>query len=108
MEYQDINVQTIGKWIAEGWEWGRPISHETFVRATAGKWSVQLTPTKPVPSEWFGDLRGKRVLALASGGGQQGPIFVAAGAEVTDGMTVPGTKVEESKMQIQDWAKAQV
>jgi len=83
MRYQDINAKTIGRWIAEGWEWGKPISHETFARAKAGEWSVQLTPTKPVPSEWFGDLRAKRVLALASGGGQQGPIFVAAGAEVT-------------------------
>lgn len=83
MRYQDINAKTIGRWIAEGWEWGRPISHETYARAKAGEWSVQLTPTKPVPAEWLGDLRGKRVLALASGGGQQGPIFVAAGAEVT-------------------------
>jgi len=39
-----------------------------------------LTPTKPVPREWFGDLKGKKLLGLASGGGQQMPIFTAAGA----------------------------
>jgi SAM-dependent methyltransferase len=42
-----------------------------------------------VPKEWFPDLEGCRVLCLASGGGQQGPILAAAGADVTvlDGST---------------------
>lgn len=83
MEYQQINAETISRWIDEGWEWGRPIDHETFVRAKAGEWDVLLTPTKAVPKEWLGNLAGKRVLALASGGGQQGPLFTAAGADVT-------------------------
>ena len=83
MAYQDINAKTIDRWVREGWEWGRPIDHETFLRARAGDWSVVLTPTKPVPRDWFGDLRGKRVLGLASGGGQQMPIFAAAGAVCT-------------------------
>ena len=81
--YQDINSRTIDRWIEEGWEWGKPVSHETYEKAKAGDWEVVLTPTKPVPKSWFGELRGKRVLGLASGGGQQGPIFQAAGAEVT-------------------------
>ena len=78
MNYQDINSQTIDRWIDEGWEWGQPIDHETYLRAKNGDWQVLLTPTKPVPREWFGDLTGKRVLGLASGGGQQMPIFTAA------------------------------
>lgn len=81
--YQDINSETIDRWIAEGWEWGKPISHEEYVAALAGNWNVLLTPTKPVPHEWFGDLRGKKILGLASGGGQQMPIFTALGAECT-------------------------
>jgi ubiquinone/menaquinone biosynthesis C-methylase UbiE len=44
---------------------------------------VFLTPTKPVPHAWFGELRGKKVLGLASGGGQQMPIFAALGADCT-------------------------
>jgi SAM-dependent methyltransferase len=36
-----------------------------------------------VPRAWFGgDLAGRDVLCLASGGGQQGPVFAAAGARV--------------------------
>lgn len=83
MNYQDINAQTIDRWIEEGWEWGQPISHETYLKAAEGEWDMLLTPTKPVPHEWFGTLKGKKVLGLASGGGQQMPIFAALGAECT-------------------------
>ena len=83
MDYQDINAQVIDRWVEEGWEWGVPIDHETFVKAQDGQWDVVLTPTKPVPHSWFGDLNGKKVLGLASGGGQQMPIFAVLGAECT-------------------------
>ncbi|MBQ6125664.1 MAG: class I SAM-dependent methyltransferase [Erysipelotrichaceae bacterium] len=81
--YQDINAETIDRWIEEGWTWGVPISHKTFLDAGQGNWDVQLTPTKMVPHDWFPDLKGKKVLGLASGGGQQMPIFAALGAECT-------------------------
>ena len=83
MRYQDINAEVIDRWVEEGWEWGIPISHEEFVAAQNGHWNVVLTPTKPVPHAWFGDLKGKKVLGLASGGGQQMPIFAALGAQCT-------------------------
>lgn len=83
MDYQDINAQTIDRWIREGWEWGKPISHEVYKKAVNGEWDVYLTPTKTVPHEWFGSLKGKKILGLASGGGQQMPIFSALGANCT-------------------------
>ena len=81
MNYQDINARTIDRWIDAGWEWGVPIDHDTYLRAARGDWSVRLTPTKPVPRAWFGELRDRRVLGLASGGGQQMPVFAALGAD---------------------------
>lgn len=81
--YTDINSVTFDKWNEEGWEWGVPIGHEDFLRARQGDWNVLLTPTKPVPREWFGEIKGKRLLGLASGGGQQMPVFAAAGAICT-------------------------
>lgn len=81
--YQEINRDTIDRWIKEGWEWGKSISHEEFVDAQNGKWKVLLTPTKCVPVDWLGDLKGKKILGLASGGGQQIPILTALGAECT-------------------------
>ena len=83
MDYQAINAKTIDRWVDEGWEWGRPITHENYLKAKAGDWDVFLTPTKPVPHAWFGDLKGKKILGLASGGGQQMPVFAALGAECT-------------------------
>ncbi|MDO4379869.1 MAG: methyltransferase domain-containing protein, partial [Clostridia bacterium] len=35
------------------------------------------------PHDWFGELKGKKVLGLAIGGGQQMPIFSALGADCT-------------------------
>ncbi|MBS0278838.1 MAG: class I SAM-dependent methyltransferase [Proteobacteria bacterium] len=74
----------------DGWDrrveeqdiWTCPVYPEEIQEARAGNWSVVLTPNKAVPKDWFGELKGKDVLCLASGGGQQGPILAAAGANV--------------------------
>ena len=71
MNYQKINAEAIDTWCLDGWVWGQPISHELYQNAQKGEWDVLLTPTKAVPHEWFGSLCGKKVLGLASGGGQQ-------------------------------------
>lgn len=68
---------------SSGNEWTRPVGAATIERARRGDWSVVLTPVKPVPKDWFGDVNGKDILCLASGGGQQAPILAAAGANVT-------------------------
>ena len=87
--YTDINARTIDKWADDDWEWGRPISREEYEKATAGEWSVLLTPVREVPQKWFAPyiqdqrLPGVKLLGLASGGGQQMPIFAALGAECT-------------------------
>lgn len=81
--YQDMNAEIIDRWVQAGWEWGLPIDRRTYERVLHGDWQVKLTPVKFVPREWFGDITGKKVLGLASGGGQQIPLFTAAGAECT-------------------------
>lgn len=82
-KYTEVNSSFIDKWIEEGWEWGQPITHEIFEKAKNNEWFVLLTPTKPVPKDWFCDMKGAKVLGLASGGGQQMPIFTALGAKCT-------------------------
>lgn len=83
-KYQDINSKIIDRWVTEkGWKWGIPISSEVFNDAKSGKWDIVLTPTKFMPHEWIGDIKGKKLLGLASGGGQQMPIFAALGAICT-------------------------
>jgi SAM-dependent methyltransferase len=63
--------------------WTRPASPEVIAAARAGRWAIVLTPIKPVPAAWLPEMPGTRVLCLAGGGGQQGPILAAAGAMVT-------------------------
>jgi SAM-dependent methyltransferase len=63
--------------------WTRPVSVDVIKAARDGDWSIILTPTRPVPKTWFPPLKGCRLLALGSGGGQQSPVLAAAGAIVT-------------------------
>lgn len=64
-------------------EWTIPVSEQELEKAKNGIWSIVLTPKKPVPLKWFPELKGLKVLGLASGGGQQGPVLAALGADVT-------------------------
>lgn len=82
-KYTKMNSKIFDKWVEDGWEWGQPISHEVFQKAKNNDWFVLLTPTKPVPKEWFSEMKNAEILGLASGGGQQMPIFSALGAKCT-------------------------
>ena len=82
-KYTEINSKVIDKWVEDGWEWGQAISHEVYEKAKNNEWQVLLTPTKPVPKEWFCEMKDAKILGLASGGGQQMPIFTALGAKCT-------------------------
>jgi len=81
--YTDFNSKTWNKWSEESDIWTVPISHEKFIEAHQGKLEIYLTPCKPVPQDWFPPLNGSNLLGLASGGGQQCPVFVAHRAKVT-------------------------
>ena len=65
-----------------GERWSTPVSEAALKAAWAGRPEIFLTPNRPVPAPWLDALSGSRVLALASGGGQQAPLLAAAGAEV--------------------------
>ncbi len=62
--------------------WCEPVDAAMIDGARRGRWELILTPSRPVPRAWFGDLSGARVLCLASGGGQQAPVLAAAGGRV--------------------------
>ncbi|GGD68727.1 class I SAM-dependent methyltransferase [Croceicoccus mobilis] len=100
------DIEDIAEFNRQGWNakaeggdrWSIPVNAETIAAARRGEWEVVLTPSRPVPREWFGDIAGKDLLGLASGGGQQCPIFAAAGANVTsfdasDGQLARDTEV---------------
>ena len=63
--------------------WSQPVGAEVIARARGGDFAILLTENIPVPRAWFPPLKGADILCLASGGGQQGPVLAAAGANVT-------------------------
>jgi SAM-dependent methyltransferase len=69
--------------VSVGNQWTIPVSTEEIARARQGEVRMLLTPQKLIPAHWLPRWKGCKVLALASGGGQQGPLMAAAGAEVT-------------------------
>ena len=83
-EILDHNRQAWNKQALSGESrWCQPVDEQTIADARSGSWQVILTPTKVVPRDWFGNIQQKRLLCLASGGGQQAPVLAAAGATVT-------------------------
>ncbi|WOO43323.1 class I SAM-dependent methyltransferase [Rubellicoccus peritrichatus] len=82
MNTVSYNRDAWNKQSRSGSRWSQPVDSSVIASAKAGEWEVILTPNKSVPQGWFGNLSGKKVLCLASGGGQQAPILAAAGARV--------------------------
>lgn len=79
----EFNKEAWNRQVRAGNEWTIPVSSEAVRKAKEGDWEVILTPLKPVPKDWFPKDRKAKVLGLASAGGQQGPLFAAAGYDVT-------------------------
>lgn len=79
----EYNRQAWDAAVAKGDRWSIPVEPRRIADARAGRVDVVLTPVRCVPESWLQPLSGRRVLALASAGGQQGPLLAAAGAHVT-------------------------
>ena len=63
--------------------WSQPVSSEVIKNAQNGNWQVHITK-KPIPTDWLPkNISRKKILCLASAGGQQAPVLAAAGADVT-------------------------
>jgi SAM-dependent methyltransferase len=83
MDIRAYNRTAWDRQVEGGNMWTVPVAPEVIAAARRGEVANLLTPLKPVPLGWYGELPGKDVLCLASGGGQQGPVLAAAGGRVT-------------------------
>lgn len=63
--------------------WSQPASAQQLQSAREGKLKLPLGANASLPTEWLGELRGKKVLCLAGAGGLQAPLLACAGADVT-------------------------
>lgn len=82
MDIRKLNEIAWDNEVQIGNKWTLPVSSEEVSLAKKGEYKILLTPKKDVPKDWIGNVNGKKLLCLASGGGQQGPIFSALGADV--------------------------
>ena len=95
MDIRAYNRDAWNKEVDGGNEWTVPVGSEVIAAASQGNWEIFLTPSKPVPEDWFPALKGLNILCLASGGGQQGPVLAAAGANVTVFDNSPGQLAQD-------------
>src|SRR5919107_5655462 len=95
MDVRGYNREAWDRHVESGNEWTLPVVPDVIEAARRGEWEVLLTETKPVSEAWFPELAGAEVLCLASGGGQQAPIFAAAGAIVTVLDNSPGQLAQD-------------
>jgi SAM-dependent methyltransferase len=86
---------------AQDCEWSRPVSAEVIAAARQGDWSAKLIPDD-LPDDWLGDVAGRDILCLASGGGQQAPILAAAGARVTVVDASEGQLEQDRRVAVRD------
>lgn len=78
------NSMAWDKKVEEGSKYTQAVSSKVIEKSKSGKWGISVTTEKTVPRDWFPEnISGLKILCLASGGGQQGPILAAAGADVT-------------------------
>ena len=63
-------------------DWTACATVEQMQQARNGQLNLKFF-SKDVPSEWLGNIKGKKVLCLAGAGGLQAPLLACAGTEVT-------------------------
>lgn len=67
MGYQEINSETINGWCREGWEWGRPIPHESFDLIFHPVSNCYVEEVEPIFRECFRVLKAGGVLLAGFG-----------------------------------------
>ena len=83
MDYKSANSKAWDWEAGHGSAWARIATEEDIEKARNGEPGIRVTINRNVPKEWIETLKGKAVLALAAGGGQQGPVLSAFGCGVT-------------------------
>ncbi len=80
----NVNESAWDKKVDDGAVWTLTISSKEIEQAKKGDIRLNLGGNINIPLDWLPkDIKGKKVLCLASGGGQQAPIFSAIGCETT-------------------------
>lgn len=82
-KYTTYNAEAWDYEASRGNIWTIGCTPQQIEAARKGSLAMVLSPFKKVPHAWIADTKGKEVLCLACGGGQQGVLLAAYGANVT-------------------------
>ena len=66
-EYVEQNAKAWDHLVEKGNIWTDGVTDKQIEAARSGELDMVLSPFKRVKAEWVGDVRGKKVLALACG-----------------------------------------
>ena len=83
MDIEEINGRAWDREGERGNTWTRIVGEEEIEKAKEGDVRLRITTGKAVPPQWRDKLKGKKVLVLCGGGGQQTPLLAAYGCSVT-------------------------
>lgn len=82
-KYTTYNAKAWDYEAGKGNIWTDGCTPQQVEEARKGSLDMILSPFKRVPHSWIAETKGKQVLCLACGGGQQGVLLAAYGAQVT-------------------------
>ncbi len=83
MDVEKINGRAWDGEEERGNWWTRIVSGESIRKAEKGDLELRITTSRSVPPSWYIPLKGRKVLSLCGGGGQQTPLLSAYGCTVT-------------------------
>ena len=100
MDCADINAKAWDGEAENGNAWARIVSEEEIGKARNGEPAIRVTIDKNVPLSWIKPLRGKHVLSLGGGGGQQTPLLAAYGCD-TECVDISGGMLERDRIALE-------
>lgn len=75
--------QNIDQLVANDVNWSATATPEQLQEARKGNLRMSFGVDGLIPTDWLGNVQGKKALCLAGAGGLQAPLLACAGAEVT-------------------------
>lgn len=96
MKVEEVNSRAWDGEEEKGNWWTRIVSEESIRKAENGVLELRITTERSVPPSWYIPLKGKKVLSLCGGGGQQTPLLSAYGCDVTS-LDISRKQIEQDR-----------
>ncbi len=96
MKIEEANSRAWDREEKEGSWWSKIVEKEEVEKAKKGELNLRVTTSRFIPHSWCEKLKGKDVLNLCGGGGQQTPLLAAYGCCVTS-LDISPCQIEQDR-----------